>query len=190
MKKGPRVISGNLAGLILNVPRNADIRPTTERVRGSLMDIIASDIKGVCFVDAFCGSGIMGMEALSRGASKVIFLDKNPRVCYQLRQICQKKALETRVRIMQVDTQVSLVDILKTQSKVVVYFDPPYQLNILNDILKSISRNNVSDKISIGIIEHHHKVDPMIDSRNWNVFRTARYGETLLTFFKPELLVF
>ncbi|MEG2450281.1 MAG: RsmD family RNA methyltransferase, partial [Clostridia bacterium] len=72
-----RVITGKYRGRKLFSPANDDVRPTTDRVKVTMFDILQSDIEGSVVVDLFCGSGALGIECLSRGASEVVFVDKS-----------------------------------------------------------------------------------------------------------------
>ena len=74
-----RVISGKARGLKLNTPKNQDVRPTTDRVKESLFNIINFDIMDSNVLDLFAGTGSLGIECLSRGANKCVFVDKRDR---------------------------------------------------------------------------------------------------------------
>ena len=74
-----RIVAGKNKGNVLKSPKDLSVRPTSEKVREALFDILRTDIKETCFLDLFAGTGAVGIEALSRGAKKVIFIEKEPK---------------------------------------------------------------------------------------------------------------
>ena len=132
-----RVISGAIKGLRLEILSNANLRPTTDKVKESLFNILQFDIQNSTFLDLFGGSGQIGIEAASRGASKVIIVDNNKLSL----SIAQKNLIKLKnafnVRLVNSDA----IDFLKSFNEEIdiAFLDPPYNSSLLDESFKYIS---------------------------------------------------
>ena len=97
-----RVISGKARGLKLNTPKNEDVRPTTDRVKESLFNIIQNEVKESIFLDLFSGSGAVGLEAASRGAKEVIICDKSKEAVQIINKNIEKTHLKDKIKLIKV----------------------------------------------------------------------------------------
>lgn len=187
MKRGPQVISGRLAGLILPFSQTTGVRPTLELVRKSFFDIVSGSLPGTAFLDVFAGSGIMGIEALSRGAEPVVFIESDPLVLKQLRKNIEITGMGAKTRLIHGDAAVvtdqSLAGILKT----LIFCDPPYGDTHFSRFIDRFNQPLLRDKIILLAIEHHHKTLPLSGCSGWRVTKEKRYGETQLTFAVPDV---
>lgn len=187
MKRGPQVISGRLAGLILPFSQTAGVRPTLELVRKSFFDIVSGSLPGTAFLDVFAGSGIMGIEALSRGAEPVVFIESDPTVLKQLRKNIEITGMAAKTRLIHGDAAVVTDQSLSGISKTLIFCDPPYGDTHLSRIIDRFNQPLLRDKIILLAIEHHHKTLPLPDCCGWRVTKEKRYGETQLTFAVPDV---
>lgn len=132
-----RVIGGKWRGRKLKFPDVVDLRPTTDRIRETLFNWLMNDIVDADCLDLFAGSGALGFEALSRGAKNVIFVDQSGEAVDQLKENAKILQCEAQAEILQVSAE----EFLKAQKKQfdVIFLDPPYILNIINELCEVIS---------------------------------------------------
>ena len=182
-----RVISGKARGLKLDTPKNQDVRPTTDRVKESLFNMISSYIMDSNILDLFAGTGSLGIECLSRGAKNCVFVDKSKDSINIVRSNVKKARVENESTILNVDFK-DAVKKLSTQNQKfdVIFMDPPYYENMFIECLKSIDEFNLLDEDGIIVVEHDTK-DLFEDSiGRLNKSREKKYGNTTLTFYKLE----
>lgn len=137
-----RITGGLARGIVLDVPKKGEVRPATDFVRERIFGRLATAIQDAHVLDCFAGTGAYGLEALSRGAQQVCFLEKDPNVVVSLRNNCEKvcKSAQRDVRTCTqiISTDVFHFDLSRLESPVnYVFFDPPYRFweEKLNDIL-------------------------------------------------------
>lgn len=122
-----RVVGGSLRGRRLATPRSAAVRPTSSRVREAVFDILQRDVPDARVLDLFAGSGAMGIEALSRGASHATFVEHSPEALVAIRRNVEELGLQTRVRVM-AGAAASAIDRLAGERRAfdLAFADPPY----------------------------------------------------------------
>ena len=177
---GIRVAGGEARGRRLKAPKG--IRPTQGMVKEAIFNIIGPGIAGVRVLDLFAGSGALGIEALSRGAASVTFVDREPRGLAILRQNLDTLDLKARSNIVRSEVVRWLEaspDEIKRAG--VVFMDPPYEDLALDRALKVIDRE-VSD--ATVLVEHsrRHRLPALA---RLHVDRERRYGDTMVTVFRP-----
>ena len=156
-----RVIAGKYRGRNLKSPPSLEVRPTSDRLRETLFNVIAPQIGEIRFLDLCAGSGAVGIEALSRGAAHVTFVDRSRKMCHLVEanlDLCQIPEDETQV------VQAEASDFLTRDISAsggpwdIVFFDPPYANDYLKvlKILGSQAQKLLSNS-AILIAEHHHK---------------------------------
>lgn len=176
------ITAGIYKGSKVKIPDEKIVRPTLSKIRESIFNTLFSimDFEGKSFLDMFAGSGIMGLEALSRGFETVLALEKNAKVARILKENYENIKLKPNLIIG---------DSLKILSKIndkfdVIYIDPPYYSGIYEDCLKKIKENSLLTSDGIVILEHVTEV-------NWEEFRfklikQKKYANKLLTFLQVE----
>ena len=123
-----RVISGQFRGRKLRGPRGAEIRPTGDRLKESLFNILDPSIQGTVFVDVFAGTGAIGIEALSRGARQVVFVDSSREGCRLIRENLELCGIEGGFRLLSSDVFTALRLLVREGfSADILFMDPPYQ---------------------------------------------------------------
>ena len=164
-----RVISGAAKGRPLRAPLPPTIRPTTDRVKESIFNILGSrgGVADLDVVDLFCGSGALGIEALSRGAASVVFVDADPRAIAAVRANVAATGLdESRARFL---TTSALA--FTCPACDLVLMDPPYDLTDLGGILDALDAGTV-------VVESRTPID---ETTRWATTTERRYGTTLVT---------
>ena len=181
-----RVISGSVRGLKLNTPTNNDIRPTTDRVKEAMFNVIASEIYDSIVFDMFSGSGALGIEALSRGAKKSYFCDKNRQSIEVLKKNIEKTRFEDRSNVTVGDYKVAIDMLKKNNIRCnLIFVDPPYYEGYFEEVLKSIVENEILEDDGVIVVEHDAKTD-IPEIFGLEKFKEKKYGITKLSFYTLE----
>lgn len=180
-----RIISGRTKGHLLRTPRGREVRPTASKVREALFSILADRVHQAVLLDLFAGSGALGIEALSRGATEVVFVERNPEAVRALTENLDRLGFMDRARIFPMDSLKFLKGPDATERAFdVVLVDPPYHAGILRKLLPLLSRGDIMKPSGIMVIEHFHKMIPPDRIGPLAAQRSARYGDTVLTFYR------
>ncbi len=177
-----RVISGVARGLKLKDPKNAKVRPTTEKVKEAVFDVLQFDIKGKVFLDLFAGTGQIGIEALSRGAEHVYFVDYRKESLDTIKFNLGRIGKTFGCNFSVVNMDVSLF--LKTNNEVfdVVYLDPPYGNDDISEVLACVSDVAAMDGI---VIFEHAKESILPNSiKMLQIFKSKSYGSIAVSFYR------
>lgn len=181
-----RIISGKYKGHQLVSFDANHIRPTTDRVKETEFNILMHEIADSEVLDLFCGTGNLGLEALSRGASSVVFVDKNKKSID-----ITKKNIE-KLKINKADYSIVLSDVisfLKTYSGPsfdVIFADPPFTEKMAHDVLSALAESKVFSRKSILAIESEKK--ERLDDEYGILYKSDRrvFGDKILSFFKMK----
>jgi|SRR3712207_5265405 len=181
-----RVISGSARGLKLNTPVDYDIRPTTDRVKESMFNIIAPYIYDAVVLDLFSGSGALGIEALSRGAKEAYFCDKDPKSVSVTKSNVAKAKLEDRSTVMVGDYTKCIKYISDRGLRAdLIFIDPPYYKGLFEEVLSSIVEYDVLERDGILLVEHDYKL-PIEHVSGLKIQKEKKYGKTAVTVFSLE----
>lgn len=169
-----RVIGGKYRGRKLNAPEDEKVRPTTDKVKESVFDMIQFRVADCAFLDLFAGSGGMGIEAISRGANRVVFADYSP---------ASLKLLKSNLAMLNADSYTikrgdykGVLGALKGDKFDIIYLDPPYSLKCLEECTRIIANNDLLNDGGIVIYEHLN-ADTTIDEINSLVLiKSKKYG--------------
>lgn len=174
-----RIIAGKYRSRILEQPPLSITRPTIDRAREALFNIIQNNIENSIVLDCFAGSGAFCFEAVSRGATKAIAIEKNP-IAFA---IIQKNLEKLNINNMEVKNMDSLnyLEHAKNIQFDFIYLDPPYKLDVLKQCLDLIAKNQLLKKYGKIIIETN--IDTTIDAPNELIIIDERiYGKTKFIF--------
>ena len=148
-----RVIAGKARRLALKTVPGMETRPTTDRIKETLFNILQPEIPDCRFLDLFSGSGGIGIEALSRGAESAVFVEKNPKACACIRENLTFTKLSPKAVVMEQDV-LSAINRLSGKGVFdIVFMDPPYGKDYEYDVLNALSHSDIIDKYTIIIIE-------------------------------------
>lgn len=182
-----RVISGKVRGLKLNAPKNDDVRPTTDRVKESLFNIINSYIMDSKILDLFAGTGSLGIECLSRGAQKCVFVDISRDSIEIVKSNIRKARVENESVIVNADFKDAITKIQATKDKFdVIFMDPPYYKDMFISALEKIDQADLLIEDGIIVIEHDTKDSFPETIGRLEKSKSKKYGNTTLTFYKME----
>ncbi len=182
-----RIIGGQGKGRRLKTPAGDRTRPTGARVRQTLFDILAPVIPGCRFLDAFAGSGGVGLEALSRGASTVVLVDQSSAAVGALRENVRLLAGSGgEARIYQQDARVALAGLARAgETFDVIYFDPPYESALYEPLLELVAVRGLLASGGVAVAEHFKKKALPETIGSLARAREARVGDHRLSFYRP-----
>jgi len=149
-----RIISGYLKGRLITVPQSKFIRPTTDRVRETLFNILNNkiDFENIRVLDLYSGSGSLGIECISRGAESVSFIEKNKLIYFNLIENLKILGIENKCEVIRADA-VTFTKKHSTLKYDLILADPPFFEFDIYDVLKNVIRNNLLTKNGLMIIE-------------------------------------
>lgn len=181
-----RVIAGSAKGHKLQTPEGLSTRPTTDRVKETLFNILAFDLPGANFLDLFAGSGGIGIEALSRGAEKVVFVEKESPVISVIAENLEHTKLADRGEIVEKDAVEALLFLQERKDKFdFIFMDPPYETAPLSAVLDGIVKGGLLRTGGIIIVERGSKT-AMPSVEGLCVTREKAYKTTVITFLSLE----
>ena len=184
-----RVISGSARGTRLVELGDVEIRPTLDRVKESFFNLIGQSLEERAFLDLFAGTGSMGIEALSRGAEKVFFVEKNPAAQALITRNLEKCRMTDQITRWQLLKQGALqaLPVLQEQGSRFdfIYVDPPFADDLYQPTLSALE--GVLKKDGWVIAEHFHKTKLQESYGRLKSFKDRRLGDSCLSFFQLEL---
>lgn len=182
-----RIISGKARGTKLYTLEGTETRPTLDRVKESLFNIIQKDIEDSVVLDLFAGSGAIAIEFLSRGASQAYVCDNNPKAVEMIKKNLQKTHLEQKAKVYSKDYKECLKDIQKIQFDI-IFLDPPYKADCAIEAMKCIKNAQMLKDCGKLIIETDEpdKYLQEIENKNINfeIYDLRKYGRASLIFLK------
>lgn len=183
-----RVIAGALKGRRLVSPRGHGTRPTADQVRIALMDTLMPWLPGARVLDLFAGAGGVGLEALSRGAAHATFVERDARAVAALRQNIAALGVEAATRVLAMDVVRALEGLARAGERFdVVFLDPPYESTLTPETMQWLGHGRLTGPQSIVVAQHLTKKAPALAELPALVaYRTRRFGETTLTFFRAR----
>jgi 16S rRNA (guanine966-N2)-methyltransferase len=180
-----RVISGTYKGRRLKGPEGLELRPTGDRLKETLFNILGPKITGADVLDVFGGTGAIGIEALSRGAREVIFIESSPTANRLIARNLKLCGIETGYRILKEDVFAALRSLARQGFKAAfAFFDPPYDWKPYRDLLEiTFSRKLLPDD-GLAVIEHYRKATLPESGDGFHRSRIVRQGDHCLSFYE------
>ncbi len=183
-----KISGGTFRGRNIASPRGKFTRPTSGRLKKTLFDILAPHLPGARVLDLFAGAGALGLEAISRGASRVVFVERRREAVKAIESNLEKLGVADQAEVLRYEAR-SALRLLGERSEQfqLILLDPPYRVEIRALVLDQIDRLSLLDDQGTVIVEHHHKT-PLADAYgSLKKTRQVRAGESCLTFFQREI---
>ena len=179
-----RVITGSAKGVRLKTPDGLKTRPTSDRVKEAVFSIVQFEVEGSRFLDLFAGTGQMGIEALSRGASSAVFVDGWKDACSLVRENLKLTRLTDRAKVVNSD----YLTYLQRSSEVfdIIFLDPPYAEIFLENALNKISEIDILSDRGIIICERPAEKQLEFNIPGLQRCKDYRYGKSWITVFRKE----
>lgn len=178
-----RIIAGQWRGTHLHTPKGAAIRPTADRLRESIFNMIGPRLQGSLVLDLFAGTGAMGLEALSRGASHATLIDRDPRALALIRRNVDKVRAGAKTTVMRWDIAHNLRCLGRGGRFDWVFIDPPYGRGLVQRTLVNLSA--VEGDLGRIIVEHDDREIILTPTGGYRLYDQRRYGKTLVSFLDP-----
>ncbi len=186
--KNMRIIAGSAKGVRLKMVAGKHVRPTADRVKESLFQVIGPFFDGGLVLDLFCGTGALGLEAVSRGADRAILIDSSRASCEVARANAQATRLSEHVEVYRRDVMAGIQQLYKRHLKFdFIFMDPPYMKDLLTPVLRKISRFDLLSDKGIIIAERSSKSNAPEKIESFKCYRQLNYRDTtIMLFIKAE----
>ena len=184
-----RIISGSMRGTKLFTLEGENTRPTLDRVKEALFNILNFELQDAVILDLFAGSGALSLEALSRGARKTILCDNSSQAINVIKKNIQKTRTENVTNVLHMSYEKALEKLKSEKQKVnIVFLDPPYASDLAEDATKKIIQLDLLENDGIIIIEtdQKEKVFKETDDELFEIYDIRKYGRVNLLFLKRK----
>ena len=149
-----RVVAGKARSLQLMTVPGLDVRPTTDRIKETLFNMITNEVPGSRFLDLFAGSGAIGIEALSRGAEHAVFVDKNRASVQCVRKNLEHVKMSSDATVLQMDVLAAITQLeQKKECFDVIFMDPPYDCQLEREVLLRLADSSIVTEDTLIIVE-------------------------------------
>ena len=177
-----RIIAGSARGRTFDAPQGRDTRPTLDRVRENVFNILQMKVRGARVLDLFSGSGAMAFEAISRGADFAVLVDLDLTAHAVERQNAAKLRMEEQCRILNCDWQMAVRQLAAAGEKFrVVFLDPPYAMHDMTGVLSAL--RPLLEEDAVILLEHEAKTFPATPD-GFDLYDSRKYGIAGVSFFR------
>ena len=171
-----RVIAGKARRLNLKTIPGNETRPTTDRIKETLFNILQPEIPGCRFLDLFSGSGAIGIEALSRGADYAVFVEKNPKACACIRENLSFTKLSEGGKLLNMDVLQALRSMEGQAAFDCIFMDPPYNNELERQVLEYLQDSSLADENTLIIVEADLHTDfSYVEEFGYELSRSKEY---------------
>ena len=174
-KPHTKIIGGMHKGTMIPYKPSETIRPTENRARETLFNWLMHDIEGAICLDMFSGTGALGIEALSRGAEKVIFLEKNKDLCLIINNLLEKLFLTQKAEVIHTDSLKYPLEKLNLIFDI-VFLDPPFRKDFLNNVYNKFDKTKLLHKGSLIYVESEEELE--MNFMSWKEIKKSKGGQT------------
>jgi 16S rRNA (guanine966-N2)-methyltransferase len=181
-----RVIAGTFKSRKLRTLRGMSLRPTSDRLRETLFDILADTVKGSVFIDLFAGTGAVGIEAISRGAERVLFIENHAPAVQLIRENLKSLGIAAEAEVLPVDALRGLEKLAaQRESADFIFLDPPYaEARDYHRVLEFIGAAELLSATGIVIVEHTKKLELPTFAEALERTRVVVQGDSALSFYR------
>ncbi len=188
-----RVIAGTARSIPLKAPSGMETRPTADKIKETLFNILQFEVQGAVFADLFAGSGAIGIEALSRGADRALFIDSAKPAVDVIRDNVRKCHFEDRSEIVRADVMSAVSHIGRMlreagpDTPLIIFMDPPYDKGLEFPVLASLTAAGILNEDSLVIVEESLRCDMSpAEELGFTVFREKLYKNQKHVFMRWE----
>lgn len=182
-----RVIAGKARRTQLKTLEGMDTRPTTDRIKETLFNMISHGLADATFLDLFAGSGGIGIEALSRGAGRAIFVEKNPKAAECIRENLKRTKMEDVGTVMVTDVLSALRRLEGNQVFEYVFMDPPYNHLLEKEVLEYLKDSSLLAEDALIIVEGSLETDfSYLEEMGYSVIKRKEYKTNVHMFLERE----
>lgn len=180
-----RIIAGSARGRTLQTPKDDRIRPTSDRVRQAIFDVLGQWMTDLSVLDLFAGTGALALEALSRGATRAVLVDADRDAIALCRANAEQLGFVDRCRILPMPAARALEQ-LKRQGETfqLIFADPPYRERVTSELLEALTAASVVAPEGIVLIEHDHRETAPENHAGFSRSDERRFGDTVVSFYR------
>jgi 16S rRNA (guanine966-N2)-methyltransferase len=181
-----RIIAGAYRGLRLSTLKGGNLRPTTDQLRETLFDVLGPSVEGATFLDAYAGTGAVGIEALSRGARDVVFIEHHRAASVLIRQNLAALNIDSGYALLTCSVLTGLERLEREGERFdVIFLDPPYdEIREYHHTLRQIARGLLLQSSSIVVAEHSKHIQLEENYLTLHRTRLLRHGDAQLAFYR------
>jgi len=175
-----RITGGEARGRLVESPDGLSVRPTASKIRQAIFNILAKHVGQARFLDVFAGTGLIGIEAMSRGAASLVAIEQNRQMVKAIEQ--SLKTLGYEGEVICADYQRALSTLPPAQFDI-IYVDPPYKTNFPTQAVEAVERYDLLDSAGVLVVEHARSYKFL---ENWQLLRKIdcrEYGQSAISFF-------
>src|SRR5918994_4249325 len=178
-----RVIGGSARGHRLKVPKGQAVRPTSDRVKEALFNILPQDLSGIRLLDLFAGTGNVSIEAISRGVAEAILIDSSEKSGKVIRENLRSVGFTDRASIRIAPVSRALRSLaLRGETFDMIFLDPPYKRNCIKACLEAIASGDLLRAFGTLVVEHSAREQPQAEYGSLVLKDQRKYGDTCLSF--------
>lgn len=171
-----RVIAGKARSIPLKTVEGQDTRPTTDRIKETLFNMLQNELADCFFIDLFGGSGAIGIEALSRGARKAVFVEKAPAAVACIKENLKKTKLEETAVVYASDAVSAIYRMEQSEPADFIFMDPPYGQEMERTVLEALKSSPLVDEYTTIIIEADLKTDfSYAEDLGFEIYKEKKY---------------
>ncbi|AWP30840.1 16S rRNA (guanine(966)-N(2))-methyltransferase RsmD [Paenibacillus glucanolyticus] len=183
-----RVVSGSAKGRPLKSVPGTSTRPTTDKVKESIFSMIGPYFEGGTALDLFAGTGGLGIEALSRGIDRAVFIDVEPKSISTIKDNLKAARLEERAEIYRNDAARALKALEKRSFKFdLVFLDPPYRFKNGDELMVDMAERSLLQDLAVVVLEYESSYNYPEKFGDFCCLRTVKYGETAISIYRYEI---
>lgn len=184
-----RVTGGALRGRRLLSPGSLPIRPTLDSVREAIFNIVGQDLSGCLVLDLFAGTGIFGIEALSRGALRAVFIDKSMEAVRLIERNLEICEIKSKAAVIRLDLTKGIPSGLNRHGSAfdLVFLDPPYGKGLIKGVMEGLSLGGILAPGALVIAESSKREDIVRPAGGLGLVEVRNYGDTIISFYRFEV---
>lgn len=182
-----RIISGTSRGRRLTAPRGKILRPTSDRVKESIFNILGKEVEGKVVLDLFAGTGNLGIEALSRGAARATFVERAREALRAIQRNLLQCGFTDRAEVIpkEVERAITLLE-SRRESFDLILMDPPYESGWIERTLNKLNRHRIFHEGSMLVIEHGRREPLPNTTADWTILKQRTMGDTIITILQAN----
>lgn len=183
-----RIIGGEYRSRLISMPKGVEMRPTQDRIRESVFNLLG-DISGSMCLDLFAGSGAYGLEAISRGASRVTFVENNFKCVQTIKENLGSLNIDANIYDIIKANALSIMPRLEKEGVRydIVFMDPPYYKDMARKCLINVDSYDILSHIALVMVEHFKKDTLVSDLKTLILHKERQYSDTLISIFKKVI---
>ncbi len=184
-----RIISGTSRGRRLSAVKGLSLRPTSDKVKESIFNILGEGVDGKAVLDLFAGTGSLGIEALSRGAKKTVFVERSREALRAIQKNLFQCGFSKQAEIIpkEVNRAIGMLEARK-ESFDVILMDPPYEKGWVLRTLVKLNRHNIYHEGSLLVIEHSRRESLPDKTGRWIMMKQRAMGDTIISILQADVM--